>query len=189
MSKIILVTGHLAALKSTISTRLSKDFKMITLNKDLIKEVLGDTIGFNNREENLRLSKATFEMMKFMMTRIIDSSQNVILESNFKKNELDELKRILDEKKVHVFTLFLTGDSETLYQRYVSRQEYRHPVHKSTGLLSVDVFKAVMNEYKVDDCFGIVKMIDTSFFDEQTYLNIKQEVEKYLNEVSQHDVD
>ena len=65
MRKVIIITGHLAALKSTISKSLSSDFKIVVLNKDTIKEVLGDTIGFSNREDNLKLSKATFEIIKF----------------------------------------------------------------------------------------------------------------------------
>lgn len=37
--------------------------------KDTMKEVLGDTIGFANREENLRLSKTTMELMMFTFSQ------------------------------------------------------------------------------------------------------------------------
>ncbi len=52
--------GHLASLKSTIAKRLSNELNILCFCKDDVKEVLGDTIGFSNREENLKLSKATF---------------------------------------------------------------------------------------------------------------------------------
>ena len=88
MKQVLLVSGHLAALKSTISKRLSVDLGAIVLNKDDMKEVLGDTIGFSNREENLKLSRATFKMMVKMMVDILKINDLVILESNFNPEEL-----------------------------------------------------------------------------------------------------
>ena len=67
MSSVVLITGFLATLKTTVSQRLSKDLSILCLNKDTLKEHLGDTVGFHNREENLNLSKATFAMMYHLL--------------------------------------------------------------------------------------------------------------------------
>lgn len=55
MGKLLLVTGDIAAGKSTFSEILSKRYSIAAFQKDAVKEVLGDTIGFHNREENKRL--------------------------------------------------------------------------------------------------------------------------------------
>ena len=66
MSKLLLIMGDLATGKSTFANMLSQRYSVSMFGKDTIKEVLGDTIGFTNREENLKLSKATMELMMFL---------------------------------------------------------------------------------------------------------------------------
>ncbi|MCK7479117.1 MAG: hypothetical protein M0C28_18430 [Candidatus Moduliflexus flocculans] len=51
-------------LKSTVAKRLAADLSAVCLNKDDLKETLGDTIGFANREENLKLSCATYMLLQ-----------------------------------------------------------------------------------------------------------------------------
>ena len=58
MKKLLLITGDLAAGKSRFASILSKRYGVAVMYKDKIKEVLGDTIGFKDREENKRLSNA-----------------------------------------------------------------------------------------------------------------------------------
>lgn len=52
MKKLLLITGDIATGKSTFANILSKRYHTNMFFKDSIKEVLGDTIGFSNREEN-----------------------------------------------------------------------------------------------------------------------------------------
>lgn len=181
MSKIIIVTGHLAALKSTISHRLSEDLKITVLNKDTMKEVLGESIGFQNREENLRLSHATYDMIKYLLKKAIELNQNIIIESNFKRHELNDLKKLLTTFDCKSLTLFCTGDSNILYERYVKRQPFRHKVHTSTGLLSYEVFSEVMKEYHIDDCFYHKVIIDTTHFNDENYQDIINHVNLFIN--------
>ena len=61
MKKLLLITGDIATGKSTFANILSKRYHTNMFFKDSIKEVLGDTIGFSNREENKKLSFASME--------------------------------------------------------------------------------------------------------------------------------
>ena len=58
--------------------------------KDSIKEVLGDTIGFSNREENKKLSSASMELMFFIFSEFASLEKDLILDSNFHKSEFVE---------------------------------------------------------------------------------------------------
>ena len=83
MKKLLLVTGDLATGKSTFANILSHRYDTNVFSKDSIKEVLGDTIGFTNREENLKLSKATMELMAFLFSEFGKLNKDLILEANF----------------------------------------------------------------------------------------------------------
>ena len=66
MKKLLLVMGDLATGKSTFANILSKRYDTNVFYKDSIKEVLGDNIGFSNREENLKLSRTTMELLLYI---------------------------------------------------------------------------------------------------------------------------
>ena len=91
MKKLILVCGDLACGKSTFCGQLSRRFDIPVFYKDTIKEVLGDTIGFANREENLKLSVATFGLLRHIFLQSADLGHDLILESNFRQHELEEM--------------------------------------------------------------------------------------------------
>lgn len=79
MKKLLLIMGDLATGKSTFANILAKRYNTSVFCKDTIKEVLGDTIGFANREENLKLSKATMELMIFMFSEFAKLEKDLIL--------------------------------------------------------------------------------------------------------------
>lgn len=55
MKKLLLIMGDLATGKTTFANIFSKRYDTNVFSKDSVKELLGDTIGFSNREENLKL--------------------------------------------------------------------------------------------------------------------------------------
>ena len=63
MKKLLLITGDIAAGKSTFSRILSGRYHVAAFQKDTVKEVLGNFIGFHNREENKILSNTAIEML------------------------------------------------------------------------------------------------------------------------------
>ena len=62
-NKIIIVAGILAGGKTTFSQRLSKELGIPCLNKDLIKIELNKNIEINNREDSIKLSITTANIM------------------------------------------------------------------------------------------------------------------------------
>lgn len=181
MSKLIIITGHLAALKTTISTRLGKDLGILSLNKDHIKEILGDAIGFQDRQENLKLSDATFQLILYLAEKNLMMNHNIIIESNFKQKELSALKSSQIIADSDIISLFLTGDPEILYQRYQKRQPNRHPVHTSTGNMSFEMFQSMIHEYRMEDCLGETILVDTSEFKEDQYQMILNKIKVFFH--------
>lgn len=182
MGKLLLITGDIAAGKSTFSEILSKRYKIATFQKDVLKEILGDTIGFHNREENKRLSDATIEIMCHIFSKVVITGNSLILESNFHEAELKKLHEIARNNQYDVLTLVLRGDAEILYDRYLFRmnEENRHPVHLSTSLHIKEDFIRTAKWIRNENVIGDTLLIEANNFSYQENLSILRQIDAFM---------
>lgn len=169
MKKLLLITGDIAAGKSTFSKILSERYRTAVFQKDTIKEILGDFIGFHNREENKILSNTTIEIMRHIFSQIAGTDNDVILEANFHTDELEKLHLAASENQYDVLTIVLQGDAEVLYHRYLHRmkEENRHPVHLSTTLDVKEDFIKMAEDTRKEKIVGETLVIEASDFSYQ----------------------
>ena len=184
MKKLLLITGDLATGKSTFSNILSKRYDTVAFTKDTIKEVLGDTIGFANREENLKLSKATMELMIFVFSEFAKLDKALILEANFHKVDLERLHEIATAHNYEVMVLVLRGDINILHKRYLNRicNENRHPVHLSTTLDIYADFKKYVETSRKEEITGNTLEIDANDFSYQQDETLLLEIDKFMQQ-------
>ncbi len=182
MKKLLLVTGDLATGKSTFAGMLSERYDTNVFYKDSIKEVLGDTIGFSNREENLKLSKATGELMIHIFSEFAKLGKNLILESNFHEEDLARLQEMASESGYDVLVLVLRGELETLHKRYLHRiyHENRHPVHLSTTLDVFEDFKDYIERGRKEKIIGEALCIDANDFSYQTDKEVLAKIDEFM---------
>lgn len=185
MKKLLLVMGDLATGKSTFAKVLSQRYDVNIFCKDMIKEVLGDTIGFTNREENLKLSKATMELMFFLFSEFAKLEKGLILESNFHTAELERLHQLAGEQGYDVLTLVLRGDVEVLHKRYLNRMnnENRHPVHLSTTMDVFEHFKGYTERSRAEVIPGNVIEINVDDFSYQTDAELLTKIDDFISRV------
>lgn len=150
MKKLLIITGDLACGKSTFAKLLSARYNAHLFRKDDIKEILGDNIGFADRTENRRLSVAAVELMRYNFIELSRFGADVILEANFRTDELIKLHDAAKESGYDVCTLVLRADNEILFARYMNRieNENRHPVHLSVGLTDLAEFTEYIEEQR-----------------------------------------
>ena len=178
--KAIIITGDLATGKSTFANIISKRFNVLFLTKDHIKEVLSDRIGFTNREENLKLSKASMHIMFYALENAYKSNTNIILEANFHQEEIEYLKKYKDD----VLALNLYGNEEILFKRFINRieNENRHKVHLSIGLNDLASFSSYIKKSRDVDFKGLeVISIDATNFSYQNDENLFTKISNFLN--------
>lgn len=183
MKKLLLILGDLACGKSTFANLLSKRYNTNVFGKDSIKEVLGDTIGFTNREENLKLSRATMELMFFLFSEFAKLGKPLILESNFHTKELETLHKLAAEQDYDILTLVLRGDVELLHKRYLHRMqnENRHPVHLSTTLDVFEDFKGYVEYTRKEEIPGKVLEIEANDFSYQSDGAILNSIDDFMD--------
>ena len=182
MSKLLLIMGDLATGKSTFANILSQRYGVSMFGKDTIKEVLGDTIGFTNREENLRLSKATMELMMFLFTEFEKLGKPLILESNFHTGELERLHELAKIQGYEILTIVLRGDAEILHKRYLHRMqnENRHPVHLSTTMDVYENFKGYLERTRKEEIPGKQIEINADDFCYQTDEKLLKKIDEFM---------
>lgn len=182
MRKLLLITGDIAAGKSTFSEILFKRYGIVAFQKDTVKEVLGDSIGFHNREENKRLSDATIEIMCHIFSKIAVTGNSLILEANFHEGELKKLHGIANENQYDVLTLVLRGDAEVLYERYLFRmnKENRHPVHLSTSIHVKEDFIRTAEWIRSENVIGDTLPIEATDFSYQEDPVILNQIDDFM---------
>ena len=167
MRKLIIITGDLAAGKSTLASALSERLSIPFITKDSLKEIACDMIGYQTREENRLLSKCATRDMVYFFKQSAFVGADLILEANFRANELEEIKEIADEYEYRVALIMMTGDIPLLYQRFLDRLPTRHRAHRSLNLdYSLERFTDYINEIRNQDLAFPSHRLDMSDLDE-----------------------
>ena len=167
MNKLIIINGDLAAGKSTLAASLSEELRIPYVIKDTLKEIACDEIGYASREENRRLSKTATSAMIYFFKQCAVVGNDLILEANFRHQELADLELIAEQYSYQVLLIVLTGDIELLYQRFLDRLPSRHIAHRSLNLeTSLERFADYIEELRDEDMVFTPHYIDMSDLDE-----------------------
>jgi predicted kinase len=128
---IIILAGMPATGKSTLARHLQQEFGYPILEKDYIKEGLFDTLGFADYAGKRALDVAANEVLLRMMGAMMKAGGSMIVDNNFDVESAQKLKKLLEENRCQCVTVFMNGDPQVLYQRYVQRdsQGLRHLGH------------------------------------------------------------
>lgn len=122
---LILVAGMPATGKSTIAKKLTKVLQLPILEKDDIKEEMFDTIGYADLAAKRQLDKAAAAVLLRVARAVLESGSSVILVNNFDADMAGDVQKLIDDCACRVVTVFLDGDADVLYARYVERDKKR----------------------------------------------------------------
>ena len=105
MNRLIIISGDLAAGKSTLANRLGEYLSFVVLNKDPLKEIECDVFGYSSREENKLLSVAAMKNMIHFFSRLAKVGTDTILEANFRSEEVCDIADIASEYNYNVVSI------------------------------------------------------------------------------------
>jgi adenylate kinase family enzyme len=165
--KLIIITGYVAAGKTTFSLQLSEKLNLPCFNKDLMKIELGKNIEINNREDSKRLSVTTFNIMMHILESFMKVEQPLIIESNFGYTNGEHIKQLLEKYNYQALTYLFMGDLKILHKRFVERDESpeRDKINRINGLLDeYCVFESAIKPLGEFNIGNKIIKIDTTDF-------------------------
>lgn len=86
-----------------------------------MKEIMYDEVGFQSREEKVKLGFASMNIMYYMAEQMMKTDQPFILENNFENVSREGLLVLLEKYSYKAITITLTGDYKLIYQRFLER--------------------------------------------------------------------
>ena len=128
---LIILAGMPATGKSTVAAGLSAAFGYPILEKDNIKEGLFDTLGFENYAQKRKLDHAANAALLRVLEAMMKAGSSVIVDNNFDTASAEQLCKLIDTYQPTCATVFLNGEPQVLYERYVERDNLhkRHLGH------------------------------------------------------------
>ncbi|MCL2055986.1 MAG: ATP-binding protein [Oscillospiraceae bacterium] len=126
-SHIIIITGYLAAGKSTFARRLSEAISVPCIVKDTFKNALCASVDVDSREESSRFSAVTFDAMMYVAERHIETGCPIIIEGNFvpygvkKTDEAGVIKALIEKYNCRSLTFKFVGGTRILHKRFIER--------------------------------------------------------------------
>lgn len=123
--KLLIIAGMPSAGKSTIAKEISRQLGLPVLEKDEIKEELFDTLGYADRVEKRKLDIAATAVLMRNAESLLQSGSSLIIVNNFRKDMETPVREMIDRCGCRSAMLFLGGDNDVFYQRYVERDRRR----------------------------------------------------------------
>lgn len=184
MKKLLLITGDLAAGKSTFARLLSERYGIPAIHKDSFKEVIADSLGFADREQNLKLSRTAVALMVSVFSSVAPSGHDVVLEANFHTPEHEALLRLGAACGYSVLTVVVRGDTDILYPRYLHRIEHenRHPAHLSAPLHIREEFEEYIRQARAETYGGRLLQVNANDFSYQTDPAVLHSIDVFMAE-------
>lgn len=131
---LLVVTGPPCSGKSSITRLLSKNLRLLLLEKDWFKEILFDEIGTDQPTASL-FSQTSFAIMFGIAEKMLQTGQSVVIEGNFSSPQAKIITSWQDHHDFRLAQIFCTADWETLWHRHQRRARYqdRHAGHRDKG--------------------------------------------------------
>lgn len=120
---LVIIAGMPATGKTTIVNSLQSYFTYPVYEKDLIKEELFDTVGFECYAEKRALDHAANAALLYVIEAALKVGQSIYVVNNFDTESNNRLNSLIEKYKPNCITIFLSGNEEVLYKRYVERDK------------------------------------------------------------------
>lgn len=169
MAKTIIISGDLASGKSALTKRLSRHYQIPYFSKAKFKEILGEKIDFEGIDQNKRISKSAYDLLVHEAWRFAQVKGSVILEANFHAAQLEQMKKDADFLGHEIELIYLTGDIDVLYERFLYREHYenRHPVHLTHPIRTLNEFEQYILKLRNEEELLPRKLLDTTNCDHE----------------------
>lgn len=183
LTPAVIVTGLPCTGKTTIAAALRKALRLPTSSKDQFKEVMFDTLGWDDRSWSKRLDAPCIELLFKFLENQIDAAKGCIIEHWFDAER--DMARLVDmerEKSMHIIQVLCFSQGPILFERFKARAEsgHRHPGHCDRHTYTEHEPILLSGRMKRLPTKGPLVEVDTSDFDGISIDGIIKQVEEGL---------
>ena len=159
LPRLVVVTGPPGAGKTTVAAALRERLGLPLIAKDVLKETLGDALGFDGgRHESQRLGVVTFQIQFAVVRELISTGVSVIAEGNFRGSWFDGLP------PADIVQVYVTAAPAALRERLLARDSHRHRVHYDREAADEIAQRAAAGEWMPLSLGGRLIEIDTTIW-------------------------
>lgn len=129
---LIIVTGPSATGKTTVSTHLAQALAMPVINRDTIKEILFDTLGWRDRAWSQALGVASYHVLYYCLEVLLGTQHSGIVESNFDHAiDTPKLQALIQKYRFTPLQILCRAAPAVVVERFRQRVDAgeRHPGH------------------------------------------------------------
>ena len=129
---LLIVTGPPCAGKTTLATQLGRDLSLPVIHRDVLKEILFDTLGWQDREWSRALGGASYVLLYSFLESLLKVGCPCIVETSFEPGRAStRLKALCETYNFVPLEILCTSDLEAFHERYKARLESgeRHAGH------------------------------------------------------------
>ncbi len=183
-ASLIIISGPPCTGKTTLGEKIAKEFNIPFINKDSIKELLFDNLGWSDREWSKKLGRTSYGILYYLIESLLKVNIPFIIESNFKpKFDNKKFEELKAKYNFQILQMLCMTEDSVLLERFKKRSESveRHPGHVDNK--NYDEFKDILlkGKHKKLDISGDILEIDTTDFSKMNYNKIFKEIRNKIN--------
>lgn len=196
----ILIAGSPATGKTYLINQIKTVIPdMFIVTPDEGKEILADSVGFNNLAEKAQLEKRVWQFYYTALDLYMSVGKKVVLsEYPFSHKQADQLQQLAEKYDYQLITIRLVADFDILWQRRKIRdvENERHLSHimshyhagdelldrsQADNLITETAFKKIIQERGYNDFqLGKLYEFDVSDFSQVDYSELLQELKRIV---------
>jgi predicted kinase len=181
---LIIVSGFSCTGKTTLAQKIAQEFNLCLIGRDNLKEVLFDSLGWEDKEWSKKLGAASYRLLYYCIDVQLRVGQSLIVESNFQPKFDNKYFQEFETKyQADILQIYCKTDPSILFQRYQARANsgQRHPGH--VDHLNYAEYKSNLNKnnYNFLAVGNHIIEVDTTDFNSINYQKISKTIKNMLN--------
>jgi predicted kinase len=164
---LVIVSGAPATGKTTLGRQIAETFRLPFFHKDGIKEILFETLGWQDREWSKKLGLSSIYILYYLVEAQLRAGRSCVVESNF-ATELatQEFLALKLKYPFNSFQIICVSDPQIIAHRYRTRAESheRHSGHVDHVLADELDASALIFKHGPMALGGQVIIVNTSDF-------------------------
>jgi predicted kinase len=183
---LVVINGLSGTGKSGMAKRLAADLKRPLISNDTLKEVLFDTLGWDDLEWSERLTPVASALIWSVARSVLEAGQSLVVEGAFKVDiDGPALTSLRDDLSPLIAEIHVQGDRHVLAERVKERAEKgdRHPGHgdQDPETLHKEVIPDLLTEPDhLLEAPDIYLLVDTEQMSDEVYEELLRKVSRIL---------